>query len=187
MAQPADAVNRDDVSSASAGVPQCVVDRHPRAHEWSSFFSRNFIRDRRERTCRCDHVLRISTVEVNASHFAIDAHGEIAATTLLAHEIMKAVPTDTNSLPDGPRRDVVAERVDASSDLMTRHTRILKSRPDSVFDEHVAVTDTTRLNFHAHLCGARFGNVALDQFPVSTCTAYLRCFHLFPLIIDRVV
>src|SRR5690348_11922805 len=72
MAQSADAVNCDHISRASTGVAEGVVNRHPRAHEWSSFFRGNFIGDRGERSCGRDQVLRITTVEVNAGDFAID-------------------------------------------------------------------------------------------------------------------
>src|SRR5690242_10239405 len=80
MAQSADAVNRNDVSSASTGVAQRVVDRHPCAHEWSSFFGGNFIGNCCERTCGCNHVLGVTAIEVYARNFTIDAHGEVTTT-----------------------------------------------------------------------------------------------------------
>src|SRR6185503_16634345 len=88
MAQPADTVNCDDVSSASARVSQRVVNRNAGTHEWPGLFRRNFIRDRRQRICRCNHVLSVSTIEIKPGHFTIDAHCEVTTTTLLTHKIM---------------------------------------------------------------------------------------------------
>src|SRR6185295_4473142 len=86
MAQAADTVNRDEVSCASTGVAQRVVNRNAGTHEWSGFFCWNFIRNRRNRIRRRDHVLRVTSIEVDACNFAIDAHREVSATTLFAHE-----------------------------------------------------------------------------------------------------
>ena len=57
---------------------------------------------RRARRSRRDQVLGITTVEVDAGDFAIDAHGEVTATALLAHEAMAAMPTDADSLTNCP-------------------------------------------------------------------------------------
>src|ERR1044072_52504 len=160
MAQAADTVNRNHVSCTRAGVAQRVVDCDAGAHEWSSFFRWNFVRNCCDRICLCDHVLSIATIEVNARDLAIDTHREVAATTLLAHETVITVPTDTDSLTNAPCSDVLAQRIDAPSNFMPGHTRILKSRPDAVFDERVAVTNPARINFHAHLPNARLRNIA---------------------------
>src|ERR1041384_2028127 len=61
---------------------------------------------------------------------------------------------------------------------MSRHTRILKSGPDSLFDEHVAMTNPARINFHAHLPNTRLRNVALYQLPIPICSTNLSCLHL---------
>src|SRR5262249_38173939 len=137
----------------------------------------NFVRNRRDCVRRCNHVLGIATIEIDAGNFAIDTHCEVSATTLLAHEAVSTMPTDTDALAHSPCSHVVTERIDASSDLMSGHTWILKSRPDSVFDKHVAMTNPARLDFHAHLPGAGLRNVAFYQFPIPICSAYLCCFH----------
>src|SRR2546425_1937848 len=60
---------------------------------------------------------------------------------------------------------------------MPWHTWIRKPRPEPFFDKHVAVAHAARLDFHAHLPSARLRNNTLDQFPISTGLAYLRCLH----------
>jgi hypothetical protein len=75
---------------------------------------------------------------------------------------MSAVPAHANSLALAPIRDAGADRIDASGDFVTRHTWILKSRPEPVFNEHIAVADAACFHFHPDLPGARFREVAFD-------------------------
>src|SRR6185369_2592502 len=82
MAETADAVNCHHVSSASTRVAQRVVNCDAGAHEWSGFFCWNFVRNRRNRICRRDHVFGVTSIEIDTSHFAIDTHREVSATTL---------------------------------------------------------------------------------------------------------
>jgi hypothetical protein len=87
------------------------------------------------------------------------------------------MPAHTYALPFIPCCDVVADGIDASGDFVPRHTRILKSRPYTVFDQHIAVANTAGFNLHAHLSGARLRNIAFYQFPISAWSTYLSCFH----------
>src|SRR6476659_2277068 len=119
----------------------------------------------------------ISAGKINSRDFAIYTHGEVTTPALLAHEAMATVPTNTNSLANCPGGDVGTHRIDASGDLMTRYTRILKSGPDAVPDQRVAVANAACLDLHAHLAGTRFRNVTFDEIPIATCFAYLRGFH----------
>src|SRR5438270_743837 len=57
------------------------------------------------------------------------------------------------------------------------HTWILKSRPQTVFDQDIAVADATRVHFHADLSSARLGNVAFDQLKIPAGFADLCSFH----------
>src|SRR5439155_23737381 len=47
----------------------------------------------------------------------------------------------------------------------------------SLFDEHVAVANAARFDFHAHPSSPRLRDSALDQFPISTRFADLRRLH----------
>src|SRR5215213_9914055 len=121
MAESADAVNGDDVSSTRTRVAQRVVDRNARTHEWSCFFRRNLIRNRSQHGGWCNQVLGISTIEVDPGDFSIDTHREVASPALFTHEAVAAMPADTNALTSGPCCDVVAYGIDKSGDFMTRH------------------------------------------------------------------
>src|SRR5215203_4763265 len=129
VAQPADAVNCDYVSCPRARVTQRVVNGYAGTHKWSRFCGRDLIRDRGQRTCWCNHVFSVSAVEVDAGNLSIDAHREVSATTLFAHEAVAAVPANTNALTETPCGDVVAECMDPSGNLVTGYARILQTGP----------------------------------------------------------
>src|SRR5207245_4559966 len=119
----------------------------------------------------------ISAIEINPCAFAIDAHCEIPALALCADETMPAMPAHTDALTFLPFNDVATNRIDPSPDFMTRHTRILKSGPETIFDEHIAVANAARLYFHANFPGARLRDVAFHQFPISAGFADVRRLH----------
>jgi hypothetical protein len=87
------------------------------------------------------------------------------------------MPANSSALTHRPLPDVTSERVYAAGDFMTRHARILESRPDTILDEHIAVANPACLHFYTNLPCARFGNVAIDQFKASTGLTNLRRFH----------
>ena len=147
MSQSADAMHRDHVATARARIAERIVDGDARAHERPGFLGRQFVGNRRHRFRWCDHVFGISTVEIDAGDLTINAHGEISALALRANETMSAVPAHTDALTFLPFDYVLADRIDASSDFMTRHTRILNSRPQTLFDVYVAVANPTRIIF----------------------------------------
>ena len=147
MSQSADAMHRDHVATARARIAERIVDGDARAHERPGFLGRQFVSNRRHRFRWCDHVFGISTVEIDAGDLTINAHGEISALALRANETMSAVPAHTDTLTFLPFDYVLADRIDASSDFMTRHTRILNSRPQTLFDVYVAVANPTRIIF----------------------------------------
>src|SRR5205085_9346963 len=99
------------------------------------------------------------------------------ALALCANETVSAMPAHPDALTFFPFDDVAADRIDTSRDFVTRHSRILKTGPLSLFDQHVAVANAARFDFHADLAGARLGDFALDQFKSIAGLADLRHFH----------
>jgi hypothetical protein len=90
---------------------------------------------------------------------------------------MSAMPAYADALTLLPFNDISADRIDASADFMTRHTRILNSGPQTLFNEHVAVANAARLHFHADLAGARLRDVAFHQFKIPAGFADLGRLH----------
>jgi hypothetical protein len=119
----------------------------------------------------------VSAVEIDARDLSLHAHGEVPAPALCADETMAATPADAHALPWPPGDHVVTDGIDVSRDFMPGHTGLLQARPEPVFDQHVAVANATRFDFHAHVPSARLRNNPLDHFPFSTRFPYLRRLH----------
>jgi hypothetical protein len=84
---------------------------------------------------------------------------------------MSAMPAYADALTLFPFRDVAADLIDASRDFMTRHTRITKPGPQTLFDGHIAVANAARLHFHANLPSIRLRDVAFHQLLI--CAAFI--------------
>src|SRR5262249_35024779 len=139
-------------------VAQRIEDRDARAHERSGFFRRQPVGNRRQRFLRCDHIFGVSAVVVDTRHLAMDAHGKVAASTLLAGEIVTTVPSHPNAITLVPGPDSCPQSIDAAGNLVTRHARVLQTWPDAVLYQHIAVADPARVHFDAHLPRPWFGN-----------------------------
>src|SRR5215472_6641469 len=168
---------RHHVATARARIAQSVEDGYARTHEGTRLFGGNLIRNRGECGRGCNHVLGISTIEIETGDFAIDTHREISAAALLADEIMAAVPTDTDALPHSPCCDLVAKYLDASRNFVAGNARILKTGPKSLLDQRIAMTDPARFNLDQDFAGVWLRDFAFNQFPISVSLADLRCFH----------
>src|SRR6266852_8141702 len=90
---------------------------------------------------------------------------------------MAAMPADPNALTFDPRSNVLAHCIDATRDFMTRDARILKPRPETFFDQRIAVANTACLNLHTYFASTRFRDIALYQLPIPAGLTYLRCVH----------
>src|SRR5947209_659756 len=108
MAQSANAVHCDNVTGACTRITQRVVNGNTGTHEWSCFLGGQFVGNRRQRSRRCNHVLSVSTIELDAGDLPINAHCKVTTPALFADETMSTMPSNTNALPFGPCCDVRA-------------------------------------------------------------------------------
>ena len=85
---------------------------------------------------------------------------------MFADRITRAVShggnSNSNALACGPSNNVVANCVDASCNFMTRHTRILKSGPATIFNKNVAMANATCFNLHPYLSALWFRYIAFN-------------------------
>jgi len=99
---------------------------------------------------------------------------------------MAAMPPHADSLTWAPCGHAFAEGVDPPRDFVTWDTRILNAGPQPFFNKEVAVTNATRLHFHADLSRAGFRNFTLDEFENSASSWDLRYTHLFHTFLENV-
>src|SRR5262249_27855484 len=177
VSQSADAVHCNDVSAPGAGIAQRVVDRNARTHERPSLLCRQIVWNCCESRSGRNHVLAVTSIEIDAGDLTIDAHGKVAAPAQFAHETVSTMPAHTHSLSFLPRGDIAGDRIDASGDLMAWHTWILNPWKNTFFDDGITMANAARLYFHSHLTVIRLWDIAFYQFKGATSLAYLRHLH----------
>ena len=97
---------------------------------------------------------------------------------------MSSMPAHPDALTFAPTRDVAADRIDAARDLVTRHPRKLKLRPDTFFDEHIGMANAARFDFHANLSGAWLRDLAFHQFKIPARFTDLRRLHFHNVLLS---
>jgi len=99
-------------------------------------------------------ITRITAVEVDAgdlllTHMAKSPRRHCSQTK----QCHRANHADT--LTCRPCGDVLSNGVDTSRNLVAWHARILQPWPQTFFDKGIAMANTARFDFHAHLSRAR--------------------------------
>jgi len=92
-------------------------------------------------------------------------------------EAMSAVPSDTDALPHAPPADTRTELRNRADDFVARHTRVVKVRELTLFDDCVAVTHAARLDVDEHVVLFRARHVTLDGDKVTARTLDLDRSH----------
>jgi hypothetical protein len=177
MAQSADALYRNKVAAASSGIAQRIEDSDAGTEQGRSFCCRQIIRHRGNRFCRDYDVLSVASIEGDAGNLSELAENKIAAAAGIALETVSAVPSYSDALAGLPLRNVGAECIDASCNLVTGHARILNARPVPFFHESIAVADSTSFNFDADLSASGLGSGTLDDFKICSGLTDLNGFH----------
>src|SRR5262249_31345218 len=135
MTEAADPKHRDNIAASRATVSKRVERRDARTHKRRSIDRRQFVGNTRQRLCRRDHIFRVAAIERDAGrqqrHFTTE---ELPSPARITITTVATVPANTDSLPGFPRLHPLPHRIDNSDHLVSRHTWIFNSRPESFFD-----------------------------------------------------
>src|SRR5262249_24344435 len=124
---------------------------------------RKFVGHTCQRLSRGNHVFSVAAIERDAGRQQRHrARKKLASPAMIAIAAITAVPTNTDSLAVLPRLHTFADSIDNSDHLMSRHTRILDTGPESFFNQRIAVANAARLDLHAHPPSLRLGDLAFD-------------------------
>ena len=173
MPEPTDALNGDEVTCAKVRVPQRVVGRDARAKQRGRVLGRQRVGNRDERASLRDDDLGVPAVLGHARCDHVHAVDQIAAPARLAMPAMATEPTDSDTLALFPTRNALADGVDESCDLVTRHVGIRDVRPVPFDDERVGVADASRLDTDPDLPRTGLRNGPLHEAQHSR----RRCFY----------
>src|SRR4029077_18837115 len=102
MSQAANALDRDEISAAQAGVANGVVGGDARAEERGGFRGAELIGDRRNAAGFGDHDFGIAAVDGDAGYDGVQTIHNVAAAAWLAGTVFAAEEADADALTDFP-------------------------------------------------------------------------------------
>jgi hypothetical protein len=103
---------------------------------------------------------------------------EVTTAARIAVTAVPAVPADPDPLALRPSGNPFADRIYDSGDFMSRHPRVLDTRPQSLPGHGITVADAARFDLYANLPGARIRNIAFNKFKWATSLSDLHDTHL---------
>jgi hypothetical protein len=177
VAESADSLHSNEIAGARTGIAQRIEDRNAGAKQGRSFRRRQIVGHGGHRLCRDYDVLGVAPIKTDASNFCEQAQNKISTPAGVALETVSAMPSHSDALARLPLRDICANRIDASSDLVAGHARILDPRPVSFFHQSVAVADTAGFDPDAYLSASRLRGRTLYDFKISSGLTDLYGFH----------
>jgi hypothetical protein len=177
MAQPTDSLHRDQIARARSRISQRVVNGNTRTQQRGGFIRGKIVWHQCYGLGRHQHVFGVSSVEMDRRNLLDLAVHEVAAAARSTHKAMPAMPTDAHALARLPLRDLRANCINSSGDLVTRDAGILDAGPKAFFHEGIAVTDAARFHLDANLATGGLRDGTLYDFKISTGLADLNGFH----------
>ena len=135
MTESANPEHTDHIAASRAAVSQRVEGRYARAHQRRAVDGREFVRHKRQRFCRRNHVFGVAAIERNSrGEQGHSAGKKLAAPAVIAITAVATVPANADALASFPRLHPLAHAINDTNDFMSRHTRILNTWPKSFFD-----------------------------------------------------
>src|SRR5258708_36540938 len=175
MSETANPLYRDKVARTRAGVAQGIDDRHARTDDRSCSLRGYLVRNSRKCFRRCDHVFGVSAIIVDTRHLAINAHGEVAASTFLTAKIMAAMPAYANGIARFPGGDTRSKSINAAGNFGTWDPRILQAPPQPFFYPYLTIAHPAGFHLDTHLPRTGVGDIAFHQLKFAPCSAHLSC------------
>ena len=148
MAEASQPLNGHQIARSGSAVPQAVECGDPGTENRRRFRRRQQVGNGRQRFRTRNQVLGISSILMKAGHEELLTSEQITAMTRGTVATMPAVPSHPNPLAFLPSHHSGTDGINHSCDLMTRDTRILKSRPMAFFHKHVTMANPTGLDFY---------------------------------------
>lgn len=177
VTEAADALHRDGLTRARAAVAQRVERGHTGAQQRAGVDGREALGDPRDGRLRHHDVLGVAAVVADARDLGILAVDELTAAARIALEAVPAMPAHAHAIAGLPRRDLVANGIDAPRDLVTGNPREFDAGIGTGLDEHVAVAHAAGLDLDPDPAARRRGDVSLDDLEGSIGSADLDGFH----------
>jgi hypothetical protein len=175
MPKATNALHRNQISTAQAGVAKSVVGRNARAEQRSSFYGCELIRHRSDGARFSDHHFRISSIRGYSRYHRVLAIHDVSASARFAHPIFSGNQADTNPLPDLPSGHSFAQGFNAANHFVPRNARQTQTRVDASDRGRIGVTDSACFDPNPDLTHSRLGDLPF-HYPKHTRLMYFYCF-----------
>jgi hypothetical protein len=135
MTKSANPEHSNHIAASRAAISQGIESCNARAHQRRTVDGREFLRHKRQRLSRRNHVFPVAAIERNSR--GEQGHGagkKLAAPAVIAITAVATVPANSDALASFPRLHPFADGINDTNYFMSRYTRILDTGPESFFD-----------------------------------------------------
>jgi hypothetical protein len=130
MTQSPNPKHSDHIAASCAAVSERVEGRYASAHQWCAVDGRKFVRHKRQRFRRRNHVFGVAAIERNSGGEQGHSAGKkLAATAVIAITAIATVPANADALASFPRLHPLAHAINDTDDFMSWHARVLNTWP----------------------------------------------------------
>jgi len=158
MPKATNALHRDQISAAQAGVAKSVVGRDTRAEERGGFYGPELIWNGCDAACFRDDDFGVSSVHGYPRYHWVLAIHHVSASAWLTDSVFAAEEADTDTLTDFPSGYTSAQGFNAANYFVPRNARQSQTRVGARHRGHIAVTDSTGFHSNPDLARPRFRN-----------------------------
>jgi len=163
MPEPTNALHRDQIPAAQAGIPQRVEGRDARAQERRRLDRREVVRNSRESPRFGDHHLGIAAVRSDAGYHRVSAIHHVSTPARFADAVFPAEVTNSDPLTESPPRHAAAHSINAADDFVSWYPRQRQPRICAGDRGRIGVTDSACIHPNPHLTGPGLDECPLDH------------------------
>src|SRR5262249_3822170 len=145
------ALDRDERSGTQAGIPKRIEGRDARTQQRCGIYRLETAWNRYRGARFNGHDLRVAAVNHDAGEHRVNAVDEVSSQAGNAGAIPSTRDPNSDALAYRTGPDIRADGINASDDLMPRHSRISQARNFLVYEHAVRMTYTASLDPNADL------------------------------------
>src|SRR5262245_18647308 len=128
---------------------------------------------------RRDHEFLIAPVVADSANLHICAVDDITSSARQASSVLAAVPADADPLAFLPVPHTRSDLIDHADDFVSGDARIRHPGKQTIFRDHIAMADSTRLNANPHMSRSGLRNFTFHELEIRTRLRYLYHFHSY--------
>src|SRR5262249_38934601 len=178
-ATPADSLHRDKIAWQRAVMTESIECRDSSTHQRRGLGDVERFGHASQCFDRGDHEFLIAPVVANSANLHICAVDEITSSARQASSVLAAVPADADPFAFLPILYTRSDFIDHADYFVSGNARIRHPGKQTVFRDHIAMADSTRLNANPHMSRSWLRNLTFHEFEIRTRLRYLHHFHCY--------